>query len=115
MSLLLVALITAALIIIEHIALWHAPWRLSPPASYIVGTATSGVGMVLWGLAANQIDAALAFWIIAGAAGMADVGAYWVRGRLAALDRRAYRAGQVAGPDDEEDHDPPNERAGAGD
>lgn len=115
MSLLMAAVTVAALIVAEHIALWRAPWRLEPPASYIVGMATVGLGMILWGLAVGQVDAAFAFWILTSAAGMADVGAYWVRGRLAALDRRAYRAGQVAGPDDEDDHGASDESAGAGD
>jgi hypothetical protein len=101
-SLTLAAAFTAVLILIEHIALWSAPWRLEPPASYIVGTATIGLGVLLYCAQEHRWEAALVFWCVAGAAGATDVAAYWVRARLALRDAVSFQAGQVAGLEEED-------------
>ena len=93
-------LLGGALLVAEHVALWHEPWRLRRPAAYTLGIATLGTVFAWWCHRHQHRHAqeALAAWgVIATLGGAATWVAYWLRGRLEDLDARALRAGQVAG------------------
>ncbi len=81
-------------LIAEHIGLWRLPWRLSRPASYVVGTATIACWWSVWCLRIDQPLFAVAFWVLLIGAGSPVVLAYWLRGVLAKHDEAAYTAGK---------------------
>lgn len=89
--------LAAGALVVEHLAFWERPWRLSRPASYGLGTATLGLVFTWWARRNRAEESALAWWIIAGLGGSAVVTAHWFRRSLSELDARALAAGRVAG------------------
>lgn len=79
-------IITAALLVAEHVALYDQPWHIDEPWNYAVGVATLAAGWIAWGLIADgpvrPIDAAISIVLISFGAGAAIVVCYWFRGRL---------------------------------
>jgi hypothetical protein len=91
---------TAAALLAEHVALWDAPHRLTPPAPYIVGTATLGVGLLGWVVRNRRADALttfLAAGIIAVVGGGTVIVCYHVRDVARKLHQGAEQGGQLHG------------------
>ena len=109
MTLLIIwSLVTALLLLAEHIALWRKPWRLTRPQAYSLGTATIALGYTGWAWSFGVLGAAIALWVVIIVSGIVVSGAYYVRRVLADLDRQAFKAGQVAGPIDQQTIDKGN-------
>lgn len=80
----------------EHLALWDAPWRLSRPASYVLGVATLLIWFAVWAIAQGELNALAALCTITGAGGGTVIIAYWVRGRLDEIRTRSRAAGAAS-------------------
>jgi hypothetical protein len=84
--------LSTTILLALHIALWDRPWRLTPPATYVVGVFVLLVGCGVWGLQQSEegpidpIMAVLAFGIIATMGGLSIGIAYWARGRLKLIE-----------------------------
>lgn len=96
MDILIWATLAGALLLVEHMAFRDRRWRLTRPQSYVVGTATLGLCQTGWALTTGYGVAAIAFWVIAGVGGAVVVGAYWIEGRLAAVQSDARLSGITA-------------------
>lgn len=83
-------------LIAEHIGLWRLPWRLSRPASYVVGTATIASWWSVWCVWAGFVLFAVAFWAMLIGSGVWIVLAYWLRSVLAKQDDAAFTAGSFS-------------------
>ena len=105
MELLIMALLTALLLLVEHIALWVHPWRLSRPQAYALGTGTITAGYTGWAFWIGVPGAAVGLWVFVVICGMTITIAYYVRRVLADLDRRAFDAGQASAPLQQSDID----------
>ena len=87
-------LIASMALVLEHISLWHQPWRLAEPFNYIVGVLTILAGCAVWAWRQAQTGdinpwlALIAFGIIAIGSGGWIMLAYWLRGRLALTKAR---------------------------
>lgn len=83
-------------LIAEHVGLWHLPWRLSRPTSYVVGTATIALWYSVWCLWLGYAVFAVALWSMLIGAGTWIILAYWLRGVFAKKDEGAFTAGQLS-------------------
>ncbi len=85
------------MLIVEHIGLWDRPWRLSPPASYSIGTLTLAFWFAIfcWLVSPEYIFFAVAFLLLAGGSGAFIILAYWLRGRMDILKQRSRNAGRA--------------------
>lgn len=94
-ELLACAIVTAIVLVAEHIALWRHPWRLKPPVTYGLGVGTLAVGFTVWAAWVDLLVVAVAFWALAIIAGAPVVVAYWIRNVLAQLDEAAVLSGRL--------------------
>lgn len=85
--------IAAALLLVEHVALWAQPWRLDPPWTYVIGVATLFIGWAAWGMTAagpvSPLDAVVNISLVSTSGAVVAL-AYYVR------DRQARAAGHAA-------------------
>jgi len=88
--------VTAGVLLIEHLALWHVPYRIPRPLAYVLGVITLGIGFTGWGFRRYPL-AVIAWWIIAACGGCVVTLAYWIRWVQAETDRLALLAGRIAG------------------
>lgn len=64
------------LLLIEHYIFQRGENRLEPPITYVLGTATIGGALTWWAQREQKMEAATAFWLIAGLGGAVVTGAY---------------------------------------
>lgn len=91
------ALISTLALVAEHLALWAV--KLPLTARYTIGTATIGGGLTIACWLRGAWFGALAFWVIAGAGGVAVASLHFWRDRHAQHPRDiddAFAAGQLA-------------------
>ena len=76
--------LTASLLLAEHIGLWEQPWKIDAPWNYMLGVLTLTVGWIAWGLTArgpiSPIDAVANIAAVT-SAGVIILICYWARGR----------------------------------
>ncbi len=93
-------LLSAAMLLAEHIGMWDQPWRLREPYTYIVGVATLACGWITWGVTAtgpvSPIDAVANICAVS-SSGVVVAVAYYVRARLGRHLDRAQQQGEVIG------------------
>jgi hypothetical protein len=97
LSILIGALITAALLAVAHFIFWRV--RLSLVVRYIIGVSGIGIGLTVALLLVHLPLAAIAFWAVAGAAGITISSLHLWRERRGDLPRDiedAYANGQLA-------------------
>lgn len=68
--------IAAGALLVEHYAFRQAGQTLTPPLTYVVGTATLGLAYTWCCFRQQRPDLALVFWQVAGMGGAAVVAAY---------------------------------------
>jgi hypothetical protein len=90
----LYAAAAAATLLAEHATLRS---RLTRPQAYVLGTATIGAAFAAWAYRNGHQSAFAAWATITGLGGGAILGAWWVRGELAAIDIEAFESGVIAG------------------
>ncbi len=89
---------TALLLLVQHIALWRKPWRMSRPQAYALGTGTIALGYTGWAWSFGIPGAALALWVMIVVCGAVVWGAYYVRAALAGLTETARLSGRAGRP-----------------
>lgn len=98
----LIAFATAAVLAVEHVALYPRPLRLSRPLAFVLGTLTIGGGFSVWcwlNPQAPALVALVAFWVITGIGGLTVAVLYLLRVadikmRLARVSTRALLEGR---------------------
>lgn len=85
----------SATLLAEHAMLWRKPWRLSRPAAYSVGTATLAFWFLIWSVWIGFAVVGVGFLYLSVLSGIPVIIAYWVRGRLAQLNKHSRKAGRV--------------------
>jgi hypothetical protein len=97
---LLLGALTAGALAVEHAMLWDEPQRLKPPASYVVGVATLGIGLLGWvdrHRKANALTTWLAATVITAIGGGTVIVCYYGRDLRDQLQRSGERGGQIQG------------------
>jgi hypothetical protein len=90
--------VTALTLLLEHIALFRKPWRLSRPQAYALGTGTITLGYTGWAWSIDMIGAAIGLWVIVAVSGSVVWFAYLIRNALTTMTETARLSGRAGRP-----------------
>lgn len=73
------AMLSACVLLIEHIVLWPYQHQITKQKAYVIGVATIGLGILLSAALLGDWRIAIAFGCVSGLGGAVVTGAYWYR------------------------------------
>lgn len=91
-------MISSALLVLEHVALWGPTWRVERPWNYAMGVATLLVGAFVWGATTQgpvtAMESVFAFFLIS-TSGVWVIAGYYLRDRHARHKQSVEKTAQA--------------------